>query len=150
MLLTLPMRAIYGDFILQSESVKKSMFVITTPYWFFYDWPGNETKPFQLIIEFGVDIFPTNINNLNSLRPSDAYICVGILSIFGSDNGLSPGWHQAIIWTKATILLIGSLRKNFSEILIKIHTFSFKNMHLKMSGKWRPFCLGFNVLTFWR
>ena len=39
---------------------------------------------------------------------------------------------------------------NFSEILIKIHAFSFKKMHLEMSsGKWRPFCLGFNVLTHW-
>ena len=25
-------------------------------------------------------------------------------------------------------------------------TFSFKKMHLKMSAKWRPFCLGLNVL----
>ena len=29
-----------------------------------------------------------------------------------------------------------------------LHTFSFDGMHLKMSSaKWRPFCLGFNVLT---
>ena len=50
----------------------------------------------------------------------------------GSDNGLSPGWHQAIILTKAGILLIWSLGTNFSEIWINIHTFSFKKMHLKM------------------
>ena len=38
------------------------------------------------------------------------------------------------------ILLIGPLGINFSEILIKIDTFSLKKMHLKMSsGKWRPF-----------
>ena len=31
---------------------------------------------------------------------------------------------------------------------IEIHTFSLKKIHLKMSsGKWRPFCLGLNVLT---
>ena len=37
---------------------------------------------------------------------------------------------------------------NFTEILVEIHAFSFKKMHLKMSsGKWRPFCLGLNVLT---
>ena len=36
---------------------------------------------------------------------------------------------------------------NFSAILIKIHTFSFKKMQLKMSsGNWRPFCLSLNVL----
>ena len=66
--------------------------------------------------------------------------------IIGSDNGLSPGRGQAIIWTNAGILSNGPLGTNFIEILIKIHTFSFKNMHLKMlSGKWQPFCLGLNV-----
>ena len=43
-----------------------------------------------------------------------------------------------LFWTNAGILLIGPLGTNFSEILIEIHTFSFKEMHLKMSsGKWR-------------
>ena len=75
------------------------------------------------------------------------HICVGKLIIIGSDNGLSPGRRQAIIWTNAEILLIGPLGTNFNEILIKIHTFSFKKMHLKISSaKWRPFCLGLNVL----
>ena len=75
------------------------------------------------------------------------HICVDKLTIIGSDNGLSPGRRQAIIWTNAGILLIGPLGTNFSEILNKIHTFSFKKMRLKMlSGKWRPFCLGLNVL----
>ena len=36
----------------------------------------------------------------------------------------------------------------FSEILIKIQKFSFKKVHLKLSVKCRPFCLGLNVLTF--
>ena len=67
----------------------------------------------------------------------------------GSDNGLSPGQCQVIIWTNAGILLIGPLGTNFGEILIEIHTFSFKKMHLKISSaKWRPFCLGLNVLTY--
>ena len=73
--------------------------------------------------------------------------CVGKLTIIGSDNDLSPGRRQAIIGTNAGILLIGLLGTNFNGILIKIHSFSFKKMHLKMSsGKWRPFCLGLNVL----
>ena len=76
------------------------------------------------------------------------HICVSKLTIIGSENGLSPGRRQAIIWTNAEILLIGPLGTKFSEILIEIHTFSFKKMHLKMSsGKWRPFCLGLNVLN---
>ena len=76
------------------------------------------------------------------------HICVSKLTIIGSDNGLSPERRQAIIWTNAGILLIGPLGTNFSEILTKIITFSFKKMYLKVSSaKWRPFCLGLNVLT---
>ena len=75
------------------------------------------------------------------------HICVGNLTIIGPDNGLSPGRRQAIIWTNARILLIGPLGTNFSENLIKILTFSFTKMRLKVSSaKWRPFCLGLNVL----
>ena len=74
------------------------------------------------------------------------HLCVSNLKIIGPDNGLSPGRRQAIIWTNAMILLIGSLGTNFSEISIEIHTFSFKKTHFKLfSGKWRPFCLGLNV-----
>ena len=48
------------------------------------------------------------------------HICVSKLTIIGSNNGLLPDRRQAI---------------------------SFKKMHLKMSsGKWRPSCLGLNVL----
>ena len=75
-------------------------------------------------------------------------ICVVKLTLIGSDNGLSPGRRQAIIWANAGILLIGPLGTNFIEILIGIQTFSFKKMHLKMSSaKWRPFFLGLNVLN---
>ena len=75
-------------------------------------------------------------------------ICVNKQTNMDSDNGLLPGWLQAIIWTNAGILLTGPLGTNFSEILIKIYTFWFKKMHLKMlSGKWQPFCLHLIVLT---
>ena len=81
---------------------------------------------------------------INSLRPSDA--CMRQQTSIVSDNGLSPGRRQAIIWTNAQILLIGPLGTKFCETLIEIYAFSFKKMHLKMSsGKWRPFCLGLNV-----
>ena len=52
-------------------------------------------------------------------------ICVSNLTIIGSDNGR----RQAIIYTNAGILLIRTLGTNFSEILSKINTFSFKKMH---------------------
>ena len=65
----------------------------------------------------------------------------------GSDNGLPPDWHQAIIWTNAGILLIGPLGTNLSEFMIGSHTLSFKKMHLKISStKWHPFGLILNVL----
>ena len=62
------------------------------------------------------------------------HICVSNLTTIGSANGLSPGRRQAITWTNAGILLIGSLGTNFSEILIEISTFSFKKMRLKVSS----------------
>ena len=75
------------------------------------------------------------------------HICVGKLSIIGSDNCLSPGRHQAIIRTNAGILLIGPLGINFSEILIGIQIFSIKEIQLKISSaKWRQFGLGRNEL----
>ena len=50
-------------------------------------------------------------------------ICVNNLAIMGSDNGLSPGRRQAIIWTNDGILLIEPLWTHFEEISIEIHTF---------------------------
>ena len=89
---------------------------------------------------------------LSQCRPhlglgSDDLTHWGLVIIIGSDNGLSHGRRQAIIWTNAGILLIGPLLTIFSEISIGIQTFSFKKMHLKMSSaKWPPSCLGLNVL----
>ena len=60
------------------------------------------------------------------------HICVSKLTIIGFDNGLLPGLRQAIIWTNAGILLIGHLGTKFNEILIKIHTFPLKKIHLEM------------------
>ena len=78
------------------------------------------------------------------------HICVNRLPIIGSDDGLAPGRHQAIIWTNAGILLIRTSGTHFSEILSKIHTSSLKKMHLKMSSaKWRHLCPGVNVLIQW-
>ena len=49
----------------------------------------------------------------------ETHICVGKLTIIASDNGLSPGRRQTIIWTNAGILLIGSLGTNFNEIFYR-------------------------------
>ena len=75
------------------------------------------------------------------------HICVGKLTIIGSDNGLSPGRRQAIIWTNAGILLIEPKETNFNEIVNEIRTFSYKEMHLNVSSaKRRTFCPGLNML----
>ena len=55
------------------------------------------------------------------------HIYVSKQTIIGSDNGLSPGQRQAIIWTNVGILLIGPLGTNFSDILMEMYSFSFKN-----------------------
>ena len=76
------------------------------------------------------------------------HICVSKLTIIASDNGLSPGRRQAIIWTSAGILLNRPLGTNFNEMLIKILAFSFMKMRLKVSSaKLRSCCIGLNVLT---
>ena len=75
------------------------------------------------------------------------HICVSKLSIIDSDNGLLPDRRHVIIRTNAGMLLTGPLGTNFSEILIKIYTFSFKKMHLNMSsGMCGQLCLGLDVL----
>ena len=58
------------------------------------------------------------------------HICVGNLTIIGPDNGLSPGQRQAIIWTNAGILLIGTPRNKlqwnfnrYSNIFIQENAF---------------------------
>ena len=77
------------------------------------------------------------------------HICVCKLTIISSNNGLSPGRRQAIIWTNVGIVLIRALGTNFSEISNQIHTFSLKKMHLEMpSAKWRQFCPHPNVLNY--
>ena len=76
-----------------------------------------------------------------------AHIYATKYNIIGSDNRLSPGRHQVIIWTNDRMLLIWLSGSNFDEMFIEIHILLFKKIHLKMSSaKWWPFCLGLNVL----
>ena len=76
------------------------------------------------------------------------HICVSDLTSIDSDNDLSPGQRQAIIGTKAGILLKRPSGTNFSDFLVEILIFSFKKMRLKVSSaKRRPFCLGLNELN---
>ena len=54
------------------------------------------------------------------------HIFGGNLAIVGSDNALSPGQRQAIIWPNAGIFELAPLGTNFSEILVVIYIFSLK------------------------
>ena len=53
-----------------------------------------------------------------TLRGRVTHICVYRLTIIGSDNGLSPGRRQAIIWTNAGILLMINLKNKLQWNLV--------------------------------
>ena len=75
-------------------------------------------------------------------------LCVNKLTIFGSDNGLSSGRHQAIIWTNAGILSIGPPRNKLQwNLNLNSYIFIKENSFWNVVWKWRPFCLGLNELT---
>ena len=104
---------------------------------------------FKLVLKigYGWTTTPHKTMDLTHWGPV-THVCVSKLTIIGWDNGLSLVGRQAIISTNAGILLIGNPGRNFNEISIKTHTFSFKKIHLKMSSAKRwPFCLSLNVLA---
>ena len=76
-------------------------------------------KPFYLCHHNDLILGQNELNHWGRVT----HICMGDLTIIGSDNGLTPGRRQAITWSNAVILLIGPSGTNLSEILIKIHTF---------------------------
>ena len=55
-----------------------------------------------------------------------AHICVSKLTTIGSDNSLSPGRRQSIIWTNVGISLIGPWGTHFYEIFIKMQQSSLQ------------------------
>ena len=86
--------------------------------------------------------------DVHSLRPSDACMSwqtraplVQIMAcrLFGAKPQPEPMMTYCQL----------NHRSNFSEILFAIQTFSLNKMHFKLSSaKWRPFCLGLNVLRY--
>ena len=80
------------------------------------------SKPFKQHF-INISVLYTSIN---SLRPSDAYGCVSKLTIIGSDNGLSPRRHQAIIWINAGILKLDP----WEQISVKFQS-QLKHFHLE-------------------
>ena len=108
----------------RSNLTSKSKF---TPFW---ACPHNNSWP----VPARTTKFGPELQNTLTHWGRVTHICVSKLTIIGSDNGLSPGRRQAIIWTNARILLIRAFGTNFIEKLDEIHSFSFSKMHLKMSS----------------
>ena len=72
---------------------------------------------------------------------------VSEVTIIGSDNCLSPGRRQAIIWNNAENIITCTIRNKLQRTLNRNWYFSFKKIQLKMeSGKWRPLCVDLNGL----
>ena len=120
--------------------------------------PGNKPAapllPYPCVAKITHLKLPPHLSGDNELI-IEAEWCIYVSvnqTIICTDNGLGPGWRQAIIWNNAGILSIWPLGTNFNEILMEIQTFLCKKMNLKMSSaKWRPSCLGLNVVTeHWR
>ena len=111
-----------------------------------YYWEKNNPGSPNKVYPSGKILHPFTLSLLTRWGRV-THTCVDKLTIIGSDNGLSPDRRQAIIWTNAGLLSIGSLRTYFNENLIKIQQFSLMKMHVKMSSaKLRPSCPGLNVL----
>ena len=105
--------------------------------------PGKPVQNMWIVIKPLRNISRTPLTHWGRVT----HICVSNFTIIGSNNGLQPVRRQAIALTNVGTLIRTS-GANFNEILSKIHTYSFKEMHLKMSSaKWQQFCLGFRVLT---
>ena len=79
------------------------------------------------------------------------HICVSKLTTIGSDNAWSaPSHYLKQCWNIVKLNLRNkfqwTLKRNW-YIFMRLNN---AQMRLKMSsGKWRPFCLGLNVLTHW-
>ena len=72
---------------------------------------------------------------MNSLRPGDAYASLNWV-IIGLTNGSSLVWHQALTWWK--------LQRNCNR---NLNVFNRERLLEISAEKWRPFCLGLNVLN---
>ena len=82
-------------------------------------WPGYHkfSKALWIIIYSIVILLAINVL---TRWGRVVYMCVSILPVISSDNGLTSGRRQAIIWTNAWMLLIGPFGTNFSEVAIEI------------------------------
>ena len=106
----------------------------------FFAGRGGYSRPVGFLLATYWFRQPGVFLSFNSPPSCRIYTSMNCASI-GSDNGLSPVRHQAIISTITGLLSIGPLVTIVSEILFEAQNFSFMKMHLKISSAiWRPFC----------
>ena len=121
---------------LQSFLVEGKDSIILHNQYYGWWWPGDIKS--QGINSHGISSLSLNIqvSALEGLTHWGLVMhkCVGKLTIIGSDNGLSPGRRQAILWTNDGILFIGPLGATFSEISIELQTFSSRPQCVKVPG----------------
>ena len=83
-------------------------------------------------------MYINGIMGFNSLRLSDAYVCLVNWVTTISGDGLSPVWHQAITLTSAELIQLDPYEKNHSDYNwhsnIFIQENEFENVICKMSG----------------
>ena len=95
-----------------------------------------KTTELELELNWKNGIDPNPDNRLTH-RGRMTHICICNLTIIGSDNGLPPGWCQAIIWSNTGILLIGPLETNSSKYQSKCNHFYWRKCIDKcLSVKW--------------
>ena len=83
---------------------------------------------------------------INSLRPSDSK-CVGDLTSISSDIGVSPALSTPSYYLNQCWDIVNWTPWNFiwnSKIFIQ------KYALIMSAATWRPFCLGHNVLSYWK
>ena len=78
------------------------------------------------------------------------HICVSKVTIIGSDNGLSPGWRQTIIWTNANWTPGNKFQWNLiQDLYIFIQDNAFENVVWKMAAKLsQPQCVNTGHVPF--
>ena len=69
------------------------------------------------------------------------HICFSKLNIIGSNNDLSPGRRQAIVWTSTGILLIGPLEQISKKFYLKLNRFHSRKCTWKCLQKSGHFVL---------
>ena len=106
-------------------------------------YPGYLREPLWNPGNIQGNLRPLEHGVVDSFPPSAAYMRQWIGSALAQIMACRLSGTKPLSVNNASLLSIGHLRTNFSAIWIKIKTFQFTEMHLKISSaNWWPFCPG--------